>query len=171
MSPSMKAKATGTKTDRIEDHLANRKMPSDMPLPVKCFTWRKNINMISVLSYDWIFWEIDFLQLLRLQILLFLYAFTWFRVIPFCPKISQQWPKLLLNIAESIHFAHVAIFTGRAKLRRKKTVNAPSAVVVKQKYFNMNIENHDKSEIMCLCVFCQTEWHIVKYSYAKADGS
>ena len=46
----MKAKATGTKTDRIEDHLANKKMPSDMP--VKCFTWRKNINMISVLSYD-----------------------------------------------------------------------------------------------------------------------
>ena len=80
--------------------------------------------------------------------------------------LSKDFPTVtetFIEYCRKYPFCTCCYFHRKGKIAKKKTVNAPSvpqmvhlpffsAVVVKQKYFNMNIENHDISVIMCLCV-------------------
>ena len=88
--------------------------------------------------------------------------------------LSKDFPTVtetFIEYCRKYPFCTCCYFHRKGKIAKKKPANAPSVVVVKHKYFNMNSENHIINEIMCKCVFCQTEWHIVKYLYTTADGS
>ena len=67
--------------------------------------------------------------------------------------LSKDFPAVtetFIEYCRKYPFCTCCYFHTKVKIAKENPVNAPSAVVLKNEYFNMNIENHVINEIMCM---------------------
>ena len=141
-------------------------MPSDMPLLVKCLHGEKNIYMISVLSYDWLFWEIDFFAIIavaNIVILICCYMISSYSI------LSKDFPTVtetFIEYCRKYPFCTCCYFHRKGKIAKEK--NGKCTICGRRKTEILQHE-HWKScykwNNVYVCLL--SDWMTVKYLYTK----
>ena len=120
----------------FKDHIANKKLPSDMPLHVRCFTRSKYLY-----DFNFVLWLnllgkgfVAIIAVANIVIFICCYMISSYSI------LSKDFPTVtetFIEYCRKYPFCTCCFFHTKGKIAKEKPVNAPSAVVVKHKYFNI----------------------------------